>query len=92
MPMLMAQVVLDKKTQRDRIVFADGADGFEPFFGDAIHHGRKNLVLHLPPMQQSRPVLIGIAMCGYPSVLRVVWPGKKSVDGGAHKSLAVVGR
>ena len=52
MPMLMPQIVLDEKTQRNGIVFADGADGFEPLRGDAIHHGHKNLVLHLPPVQR----------------------------------------
>ncbi len=90
--MLMAQIVLDEKTQRNGSVFADGADCIQPLRGDAIHHGRKNLVLHLPPMQQSRLELIGIAVRGYPCILCVVRPGKTAVDGGAHKSLAVVGR
>ena len=92
MPMLMPRIIFDEKTQRDGIVLADGVKDREPLLGNVIHQGRKNLVFHFPPMQQSRPGLAGVAVRGNPCVLPILWPGKVSLASGAYKALALVGR
>lgn len=72
MPALMFEVVLDEKTKRNGLIFADNAQRRETFFGDAIHNGRKNLMLDLPPAHQCVPGLAGIAVRGDPGILSIL--------------------
>ena len=65
----MAEVILDDKAQSNRGILADDADGIEPLFGNTIDYAGKNLVLQLPPMQQSGPGLALIALS-----LIHIWP------------------
>ena len=90
-PALMADVILDQKPQRDRRIVSDHATRLQPFFGNAVHHGGKNLVLRLPPAQQDLPRLAGISVRGHPGLLRVLRAGIFAVNGAAHKPLAIVG-
>jgi len=92
MPALMANIIFDEKAQRDRFIVADCAACIEALRGNVIHHGGKNLVLHFPPIEQSLPCLAGITVGGHPGILRILRSGIGAIRGGAHKTLAVVGR
>ena len=92
MPVLMAEVVFYEKTQRNRPIAADRVACRQPLLGNPIHHGRKNLMLHLPPIEQRGPGLARIAVRGHPGVLPVLRSGGCALRPRAHKALAVVGR
>src|ERR1039458_4020681 len=92
MLLLMARIVLDQKTQRNRCVCPYRAWCIQPFLRNAVDDRLKNLVLDLPPVNQRVPWLIGIAVGSDPGLLRVKRPCIASLSRGTHESLAVVGR
>jgi len=91
MPALMCEVVLNEKAERDGSVVADDATCFEPVFWNVVDYGGQDLVLYLPPEQQSVPRLVGIAVSGNPCFLGILRPGIVAIRGGADEALAVVG-
>jgi len=88
--LLMIDVILDEKAQSHRSIVTDYAACIEPLGGDVVDHDHQNFVLHFPPQKQRGPGLAGVAVRGYPAVLRVLRASVCAVDGGPHKALAIV--
>ena len=92
MPLLVRNVVLDEEAQGDRRILTYYAAGLKPLCADLFNHRGQNLVLRAPPAKQRFPALLGVAMRGYPGLLRVLGPGVPAFNRCAYKPLAVVGR
>ena len=90
MPTLMLDVIFNQKSQRNRLIFAHFAGCPKPFFRNAIHHSRKNLMFCLPPTHECIPGHAGISVRGNPRVLRILWAGIAAIYRRADKALPVI--
>ena len=92
MPALMLEVILNQEPEGHRCVISHHALDAQSLFRNPINDRGQNLVLDLPPAQQSPPILLGIPMRGDPRILRVFWAAIAPILCRTHKPLPIVGR
>lgn len=69
MMLLMRDVVFDKELEGNRLIRTDAAHGGHTLLGNEDNHRPQNVVVCLPPIEQSGPTPFGVAMCIDPALL-----------------------